>query len=34
LKAKGLPITEINLVFPGSENLDLVDKKLIIVEFP
>jgi 16S rRNA (guanine527-N7)-methyltransferase len=34
LKAKDLPITEINLVFPGSENLGLVDKKLVIVEFP
>ena len=34
LKVKDLPITEINLVFPGSENLDLVDKKLIIVEHP
>jgi 16S rRNA (guanine527-N7)-methyltransferase len=34
LKVKDFPITEINLVFPGSEILDLVDKKLIIVEFP
>jgi 16S rRNA (guanine527-N7)-methyltransferase len=33
LRARGETITEINLVFPGSENLGLVDKKLIIVEF-
>jgi 16S rRNA (guanine527-N7)-methyltransferase len=26
-------ITEINLVFPGSEQVDLADKKILIVEF-
>jgi len=34
IKAKASTITEINLVFQGSELLDFVDKKLIIVEFP
>jgi hypothetical protein len=32
-RGKGETITEINLVFPGSEGLDLVDKKLVVVEF-
>ncbi len=27
-------ITEINLVYPGSENVGLVDKKLVVVEYP
>lgn len=34
LKAKGETITEINISFPGSEAFDLVDKKLVVVEYP
>ncbi len=34
LKAKGETITEIDISFPGSEEFDLVDKKLVVVEYP
>ncbi len=27
-------ITEINIAFPGSENLALTDKKLVVIEYP
>jgi 16S rRNA (guanine527-N7)-methyltransferase len=33
LKHRTLAITELNLIFPGSESLDLVDKKLVVVEY-
>lgn len=33
LRGKGVTITEINLAFPGSEGFDLVDKKLVVVEY-
>lgn len=32
-RAPGLAITEISLVFPGSEQVDLADKKIVIVEY-
>jgi 16S rRNA (guanine527-N7)-methyltransferase len=31
---KGVTITALTLVFPGSESLGLVDKKLVVVEYP
>ncbi len=34
LKAKGETITEIQISFPGSQGFDLVDKKLVVVEYP
>ncbi len=34
LKGSRLSITEINLIFPGSELFDLVDKKLVVVQYP
>jgi 16S rRNA (guanine527-N7)-methyltransferase len=34
LREKGITITEIALSFPGSELLGLVDKKLVLIEWP
>ncbi len=34
LRAKGETITEIEISFPGSQGFDLVDKKLVVVEYP
>jgi 16S rRNA (guanine527-N7)-methyltransferase len=33
LRGKGITITELSVVFPGSEHLGLVDKKLVVVEY-
>jgi 16S rRNA (guanine527-N7)-methyltransferase len=33
MRGRALTITEIELIFQGSENLSLVDKKLIVAEF-